>query len=176
MNSPDGTTKMHRTISSGDVMEYPMHVPTQDIDLIKEEDIEYRDGRLVKSNGTTRVSLDHAASQNGISPDEARIFTVSGSFSMDLKVCRHIRHATRKRSIIQQKIESESSLEETLMASFDEREYKESLPKRISLLVVISGKREMETLSQACKHLKDDETIIGAIQDTNRTKICKFLA
>ena len=58
MESPEGTKKMHRTITSDDVMEYPMHVPPRDVQLVKEDDIEYRDGRLVESNGTTRVSLD----------------------------------------------------------------------------------------------------------------------
>ena len=129
MESPEGTKKMHRIITSEDVMEYPMHTPPRDVQLVKEEDIEYRDGRLVRSNGTTRVSLDQPTSYDDISPDEDTetdypdVFTVSGLYTMKLKACRFVPQAARRRrSSAQRNLESDSSSEENLMASFDQSE------------------------------------------------------
>ena len=129
MESPEGTNKMHRIITSEDVMEYPMHVPPRDVQLIKEDDIEYRDGRLVKSNGTTRVSVDQPTSYDDISPDEdgetdyPNVFNVSGSYTMKLKACKFVPQATRRRrSFAQRNLDSDSSSEENLMASFDQSE------------------------------------------------------
>lgn len=121
MNSTDGTTKMHRIITSEDVIEYPMQANRKDIQLVKEEDIEYKDGQLVKSNGTTILSLDkehvpHKTSER----DFVDIFTVSGSFSMELRACRLAPHATRRRrNSVQRKLQSAYSSEESLMGSFD---------------------------------------------------------
>ena len=39
---------MHRVFTNEDVIEYPVNVPAEDVELFEEEDIEYRDGTLVK--------------------------------------------------------------------------------------------------------------------------------
>ena len=124
-DSMEGTTKMHRSISTEDVMEYPMHVPPRDVLLVKEEDIEYRDGRLAKSNGTTRVSFDKTnSSESSEDPSGVNItgmFTFDGSFSMELRACRLIPHTTRRRrEAVRRSLASDQSSEENLMAGYNQ--------------------------------------------------------
>ena len=124
-NSMEGTTKMHRSISTEDVMEYPMHVPPRDVLLVKEEDVEYRDGKLAKSNGTTRVSFDKSnSSESSEDPSGVNItgmFTFDGSFSMELRVCRLIPHTTRtRREAVRRSLASDKSSEENLMAGYNQ--------------------------------------------------------
>ena len=113
-------------------MEYPMHVSPRDVLLIKEADVEYRDGRLTKSNGTTHVSLDRFkfgdASSTPTDPEETNsivdVFKVNGSFTMELKVCSLAPQSGRKRrSNAQQNLARDSSSEENLLASFDESKH-----------------------------------------------------
>ena len=118
---------MHRTVVTEDVVEYPMHVPPKDIQLVKEEDVEYREGRLSKSNGTTRFSLNRKFTDNiptihtpGDDPD-IDMFTFDGSFSMELQVCRLVPQATRRRrAITRQYLANDLSSEENLMAAYNE--------------------------------------------------------
>ena len=48
---------MHRTVNSKDVVDYTLHVPKDDVTLTKEEDIEYKSGKLYHSAGRTSVKL-----------------------------------------------------------------------------------------------------------------------
>ena len=48
---------MHRSISSRDVEEYSTDAQPRDIQLTKDEDIEYRSGTLYSSSGTTFVEI-----------------------------------------------------------------------------------------------------------------------
>ena len=123
----NGGTKMHRTVMTDDVVEYPMHVPPRDIQLVKEEDVEYREGRLSKSNGTTHVSLNRRFTDNAPTHDTSSddpdidMFTYDGSFSMDLQVCRLVPQAARRRrAISKQYLVSDLSVEENLMSVYDE--------------------------------------------------------
>ena len=52
------------------------------------------------------------------------VFTKHGSFSMELKVCKVHSHTARRRSAVQLNLNSDSPSEETLMASFDESEFR----------------------------------------------------
>ena len=123
----DGSIKMHRTVMSEDVVEYPMHVSPRDIELVKEEDVEYREGRLSKSNGTTHVSLNRRLTDKTSTSDTpgddpaVDMFTFDGSYRMELKVCRLAPQATRKRrAITRQHLASDSCSEENLMAAYNE--------------------------------------------------------
>ena len=124
--SGDGYIKMHRSISREDVMEYPTHIPVEDVDLVEEEDIEYRDGKLFKSNGTLNLTVERVRPSHVESPapDDDKfqnMFNARGSYSMELGVCRHVRlTARRRRSKVRRSLQSKSSSEETLMASFDQ--------------------------------------------------------
>jgi len=48
---------MHRSISTGDVKEYSTGARVKDVQLEKEEDIEYRSGHLYHSSGSTTVKM-----------------------------------------------------------------------------------------------------------------------
>ena len=120
--SLDEVSKMHRTINSEDVIEYPMHVRARDVSLHEEEDIEYRDGRLTKSNGTMSISIDtsktSADSNREESDDEfSNVFSAHGSFTMELRLCRV---SSRRERAVQENVDSSSSVEEGLMATVDE--------------------------------------------------------
>ena len=118
---------MHRTFTSDDVIEYAMHTPNREVQLVEEEDIEYRDGRLYKSNGTMHLSVDQAMPINDREEDNIEdedrpdVFNVHGSFTMELKVCRLVGRTSRKgRRAVQQSLDSDTSSEESLLASFDQ--------------------------------------------------------
>ena len=74
-DSVDEVRKMHRTIDSEDIIEFPMHIPTRDVTLHEEEDIEYKDGRLIKSNGTLHLSIDSSTSRLEGSDEFSNAFT-----------------------------------------------------------------------------------------------------
>ena len=103
-------------------MEYPTHVSPQDVLLVKEEDVEYRDGKLTKSNGTTRISLGrNTSSELGEDSNNTGIFTFDGSFSMELRACRLIPHTTRRRrEAVRRSLASDQSSEENLMAGYNQ--------------------------------------------------------
>ena len=123
---------MHRTFTSDDVIEYTMHIPRRKVQLVEEEDIEYRDGRLYKSNGTMHLSVDQAMpitdreEDNSIEDEDCPdVFNAYGSFTMELKVCRLVGRTSRKsRRAVQQSLTSDTSSEESLLASFDQSKEK----------------------------------------------------
>ena len=56
-NLENGVLKMHRRIVSGDVEAYSSHLPPQEVDLEKEEDIVFKKGVLIQASGHTSVRL-----------------------------------------------------------------------------------------------------------------------
>lgn len=124
--SKEGLYKMHRTIDSEDVQEHLMEVPPRDIDFHQEDDIEYRDGRLLRSNGTMTFSLRGATPVTG-GEEESRetdefspVFSTNGSFYMQLKVCRFVPPAARRRRAVVRSLVSGASMQENLMAVINE--------------------------------------------------------
>ena len=53
----EGTLRMHRKVTSGDVEDYASHVPKDKVELDKEEDIEYQKGILTRASGTVETKL-----------------------------------------------------------------------------------------------------------------------
>ena len=128
-NSSSGSIKMHRIFTNKDVIEYPVNVPAEDVELFEEEDIEYRDGTLVKSNGTMHISVEKHVSphKEDIGADEkqdadiSKMLNAHGTFVMELKVCRLVPLAARRRrNAVREFINRDSSSEESLMATFDQ--------------------------------------------------------
>ena len=68
VDSPNGTTKMYRTFTNDDVIEYATHVDTRALNLVETEEVQYRDGMLLKSNGTMHVSVERDEVCVSISP------------------------------------------------------------------------------------------------------------
>ena len=48
---------MHRTVTSNDVKGYASHIPGEEVELDKEEDIVYKKGVLTQASGTTSCKL-----------------------------------------------------------------------------------------------------------------------
>ena len=48
---------MHRKITSDDVKSYASHIPSEEVELDKEEDMEYRNGVLTHANGDVSCKL-----------------------------------------------------------------------------------------------------------------------
>ena len=87
---------MHRFISSRDVEEYSTDVQPRDIQLTKDEDIEYRSGTLYSSSGTTFVEIltFSQGTQQQLADEEepsnltdSNTFTVNGSYTLDRMQC-----------------------------------------------------------------------------------------
>ena len=91
----------------------------------EEENIEYtRDGRLVRSSGNMHLSVDkevgHSGSQGSGGMDQfSDVVTAHGSFSMELNECKTVPR-TRRRREVQRHLDRGFSLEESLMATYNE--------------------------------------------------------
>ena len=48
---------MHRRVTSEDVEDYASHVPGDEVKMVKEEDIVYKNGMLTHGNGDVAVHL-----------------------------------------------------------------------------------------------------------------------
>ena len=48
---------MHRKITSNDVEDYASHIPPEEVELNKEEDITYQNGVLTSASGVTSCKL-----------------------------------------------------------------------------------------------------------------------
>ena len=48
---------MHRSVSSNDVISYSSELPQDEVDLSKEEDVEVKSGKIVRSSGKTAVQV-----------------------------------------------------------------------------------------------------------------------
>ena len=87
---------MHRFISSRDVEEYSTDIQPRDIQLTKDEDIEYRSGTLYSSSGTTFVEIltfSQGTQQQSADEEEpsnltdSNMFTANGSYTLDRMQC-----------------------------------------------------------------------------------------
>ena len=119
---------MHRSVSSRDVEEYSTDVQPRDIQLTKDEDIEYRSGTLYSSSGTTFVEiLTSQGTQQQFADEEepsnltdSNMFTVNGSYTLDRMQCYTLSKSTtahiNKRSV-------ENMVETSLRATINKREY-----------------------------------------------------
>ena len=95
---------MHRSISSDDVKKYSTGTRVKDMQLKKEEDIEYRSGHLFHSSGVTSVKM--ARSRQNIrgrrvtlpeGPLNDQLLSANGSYSLDLVRCSQVPSAKRDR-------------------------------------------------------------------------------
>ena len=120
---------MHRSISSRDIEEYSTDAQPRDIQLTKDEDIEYRSGTLYSSSGTTFVeilTLSQGRQQQLADEEEpsnltdSKTFTVNGSYTLDRMQC----YTLSKSAAAQRNGRSVDNVVETsLKATVDKREY-----------------------------------------------------
>lgn len=117
---------MKRTIRRDDVSEYSNEVTKDDIDTTKDEEIQYRSGRLEKSSGVTTFHLvNNSYNDSDLeSFSLSRAFSASGSYKMELQACRRVNN--RALGVQKKRIFSEmkrDSKEEGLKASVNKGKY-----------------------------------------------------
>ena len=118
---------MHRSINSKDVEEYSGDARPRDIELNKEEDVEYRSGSLYTSSGATHLRIfatqkrRHSPKMNDNLTD-SNILTVNGSYRLDRINC----YTLSSKEMLQRKrrtTDSANMVESTLSAAIDKREH-----------------------------------------------------
>ena len=117
---------MHRSINSKDVEEYSGDARPRDIELNKEEDVEYRSGSLYTSSGATHLQIftsqkrRHSQKMNDNLTDSDTL-TVNGSYRLDRINCYTLsskKMPQRKR----RSADANNVVETTLSATIDKRE------------------------------------------------------
>ena len=80
---------MRRTVHGNDVHEYASHAPKKDMDMAKDEEVEYASGHLVHSSGNTTMWMvgESANAEDDISLSNALL--ASGSFDLKLLYCHN---------------------------------------------------------------------------------------
>ena len=120
---------MHRSIDGKDVIDYSTGARKRDIQLRKEEDIEYRDGILQHSSGDTSFKIQNKNSieepQSSQEKEFSDAFSARGSYSLDLQQCYTPTKqdgARRKRSLNDHMNQNKMS-EERITANFNISKY-----------------------------------------------------
>ena len=100
----DNRLKMHRSVSSDDVREFSTGARVKDVQLKKEEDIEYQSGHLFHSSGVTSVKLARSRQKmrgrhgtQSKDPLNDQVLSANGSYSLDLVRCSRVPSAKRGR-------------------------------------------------------------------------------
>jgi hypothetical protein len=126
---------MHRSVDGNDVIDYSTGARKRDIQLRKEEDIEYRNGVLHHSSGDTRFKVKGKTSieetQSGQEKKFSDAFSAHGSYALDLQQCYTPTKqdgARRKRSLDDVMNQNRIS-EERLTAKFNISKYHNRVPK-----------------------------------------------
>ena len=118
---PSNVKKMHRHIDGDDVIDYSSGAKKKNIKLMKDEDIEYRDGFLYHSSGSTVLRIKQGQNAGVVEKSVAEAFTAEGSYTLDLEHCyipaKHVQ-SRRKRSV-DEEMQKESA-EEDIKTHYDE--------------------------------------------------------
>lgn len=104
----EGLLKMKRTVRKDDVEEYSNDANKDDIDTSKDEEIQYRSGKLERSAGRTSFHLvnDSSSDNSDLEPFSlSQTFAARGSYLMELQSCRT--HKVRAFGAQKKKIMSE---------------------------------------------------------------------
>ena len=116
----DGNQKMHRHIENDDIIAYSSGAKKSTFHLIKDEDIDYRQGILQHSSGSIVVELNNVQNQSEKEMPISKALSSQGSYTMDLQQCytpaKH--RQNRQRRSMDRKM-SASVKEEDLKAHFD---------------------------------------------------------
>ena len=109
-------------MSSDDVIDYSTGARKRDIQLMKEEEIEYRDGVLQHSSGDTSFKIQNRhQTETGQEKKLSDAFSAHGSYTLDLQRCytsKKENKARRKRTL-DDHMNQNMIAEERLMANFN---------------------------------------------------------
>lgn len=90
----NGLLKMRREVRKSDIRDFSSSASKDDIDTSKDEEIEYRDGKLQRSSGNTSF---HLVNDSDSHPDSdtpslslSQTLSGSGSYNMELQTCRRV--------------------------------------------------------------------------------------
>ena len=138
---------MHRSISSGDVKKYSTGASVRDMQLEKEEDIEYRSGHLYHSSGSTTVKMAkprkrfsgrHTTLQEG--PLNEDLLTANGSYVLDLLRCYTVPSTAKQGKRSARKPMLKGSLEVVIDRGKFSLNTKSSNHKAICVYVLCTGR------------------------------------
>ena len=97
---PSNVKKMHRHIDGNDVIDYSTGAKKKNIKLLKDEDIEYRDGFLYHSSGSTVLHIKQGQNAKTAEKSVAEAFAAEGSYTLDLEHCyvpaKHVQSRHRR--------------------------------------------------------------------------------
>ena len=117
---PSNVKKMHRHIDGNDVIDYSSGAKKKNIKLLKDEDIEYRDGFLYHSSGSTVLHIKQRQNAKTAEKSVAEAFAAEGSYTLDLEHCyvpaKHVQ--SRHRRSVDEEIQKDS-IEEDINAHYD---------------------------------------------------------
>ena len=111
---------MHRSVSSEDVMEYSTGARKKDMQLEREEDIEYQSGHLLHSSGVMSVKMARSPQKmrrRRETPAEGPLsdqVSSNASYTLDLVRCSRVASAKRNRSS-----EKTSMMKDTLKSTIN---------------------------------------------------------
>ena len=114
--------KMRRIIHARDVHELASSALKKDIEMEKDEEIEYKSGRLVHSAGNMTVHLVNESDATQEDESFSAMLSASGWYDLKLRSCHKI--TSYMFGIEKKKIDSNmrTSMEEDLKATVDESE------------------------------------------------------
>ena len=105
---------MHRHIEGDDVIDYSTGAKKKDVKLLKDEDIEYRDGFLYHSSGNTVLRIKHGQNAKAVEKSVTEAFAAEGSFTLDLEHCyvpaKHVQ--SRHRRSVDEEMQKDSTEED----------------------------------------------------------------
>ena len=113
---------MHRSISSKDVEEFSGDTKTGDVELSKEEDVEYHSGSLYSSSGATSVEIVNYQREESNNLTDYKTFEVNAHYRLDRVHCYSLSNEElpqRKR----RSADATNVVESTLSATIDKRKY-----------------------------------------------------
>ena len=111
---------MHRHIEGSDVIDYSSGAKKKNIKLTKDEDIEYRDGFLYHSSGSTVLRIKQGQKAEAVEKSVTEAFAAEGSYTLDLEHCyvpaKHVQ--SRHRRTVDEEMQKDST-EEDIKIHYD---------------------------------------------------------
>ena len=134
---------MHRSVDGKDVIDYSTGARKRDIQLQKEEDIEYRNGVLRHSSGNTMFKVEGRngieEAQSGQEKEFSDVFSAHGSYTLDLQQCYtpSKQDGARQKRSLNDEMNRNRMSEERLTANFNISKYHKSASTVTICIVII---------------------------------------
>ena len=146
---------MHRHIDGDDVIDYSTGAKKKNIKLLKDEDIEYRDGFLYHSAGSIVLRIKEGQDPKAVEKSVAEAFVAEGSFTLDLEHCyvptKHVQ--SRRRRSVSEEMQKDSK-EEDIQTHYDKCKvyYMSSIGLFIIIVLSLSATCKRKNVTSSEKH------------------------